>query len=105
MNDVKVGTVAFLKSTEEPAFVLEIKKGAGFQVFPELSGDVATVRRPTSGRDGVRHNVEVFSIEELETLEAKQSRQILEMEELKARFKTDAPLGVSDVQSNLFTTN
>lgn len=102
MNEIKVGTVAFLKSTEEPCFVLKIEEGAPHVTFPDLSKQVATVRRPSQGRDGVRHHVEIFAIEELETLETKQSRQIGEMEELKARFRPDAP---ATNQGQLFLSN
>lgn len=104
MANIKPGQVAFIKSTEEPAFVLEIKEGSSLQKFPGLSGQVVTVRRPAMGRDGVRHLIEFFSIEELETLEDRHNRQVAEMEELKARFtpnENDIPIaGVKQFGSN-----
>lgn len=86
-NEVRAGQQAFLKVTEEPVFVLEIRDGNATQRYPALSGKVACVRRPTAGEDGVRHSVEFFTVEEIETLEQSQTRKLEEMSELKARLK------------------
>lgn len=100
-NDIKAGAVAFLKSTAEPAFVLEIKKGPVHLIYPDMCGMVATVRRPTQGRDGVKHNIEFFILEELETLQEQKNRQVLEMDELKSRFIDASNASPTDV----FATN
>ena len=91
-TEFKAGMVAYLRTTDEPLFILEVKEGSPHQTYPDLSGQTVTVRRPIQGRDGVRHEVQFFTIEELETLAAKQNRQVLEMNELKARFAPDAPI-------------
>lgn len=100
MANIKAGQVALLKATEEPVFILQVlEKG---KTFPELSGSVAIVRRPTQGQNGVFHSLEEFYVEELESLDDKRTRQVSEMEELKARFKTnEAP----SAQGELFSTN
>lgn len=53
---IKAGEVAFIKTTEEPVFVMEI-----------VAEDEVTVRRPVAGQDGIRHELDLFSIAELET--------------------------------------
>lgn len=86
MSDIKPGTIAYHKITEEGVFVLDIREGNPTQKFPLLSGKVAQVRRPVLGEDGIRYEVEYFTIEELETSEVGQKRKLAEMAELKARF-------------------
>lgn len=90
MSKLKIGQTAFLKVTQEPIFLLDIQDGNPTQRFPGLSGKVAVVRRPTVGENGVRHEVEFFTVEEVETLEESQNRNVSEMEEMKARFKNNA---------------
>lgn len=81
---IKVATVAFLKTTEEPVFVLALGKKE--DVNEGLSGDVATVRRPVVGEQGVSHKIEVFYTEELESLEDKRKRNIAEFSSMKAQI-------------------
>jgi hypothetical protein len=57
---IEVNKVAFVKTTDEPVFVMG------------LDGNMAVVRRPISTQEGgVKHLVESFSIEELHTAEGK----------------------------------
>jgi len=96
MANIKAGQTAFIKVTQEPVFVLEIREANSTQKYPGLSGKIAVVRRPTAGEMGVRHEVEFFTVEEVETLEESQNRSVAEMEEMKARFnasKTPEPVG------------
>jgi hypothetical protein len=86
---LKIGTKVFLRTTEEPAFLLDIREGNATQRFPGLSGKVAVVRRPTAGDNGVRHEVEYFAIEEVESEEDARTRQIESMAEMQARFKNN----------------
>lgn len=83
---MKPGTVVFLKSTEEPAFLLDIRKANDMQLYPGLSGSVAVIRRPKLGKEGITHSIEFFTVEEIESVEARQKRQISDMEELKAQY-------------------
>lgn len=74
MENITAGQVAHLKTTGEPCFVLAIVD------------NVASVRRPVDTEHGVVHQVEEFTVAELETLADVQNRKIQEMQELKARF-------------------
>ena len=57
---IVVNKVAFVKTTDEPVFVMG------------LEGNSAVVRRPiNTEHGGVQHLVESFSVEELQTAEAK----------------------------------
>ena len=88
-TSIKAGTIAYLKTTDEPVFCLEItKRPVAAPEYPELSGVFARVRRPIAGENGIAHLVEFFAVEELETAEAGQNRKISEMEELRAKFQT-----------------
>lgn len=60
---IKANEVAYLKTTGEPVFVLEI--------MPEGMVDV---RRPSQGQNGIDHHVETFRNTELETLEEQRSK-------------------------------
>jgi len=97
MSKLKVGP-GFIKITEEPVYVLDIREGMAAQKFPQLSGQVAVVRRPIAGEQGVRHDIDFFTVEEIESVEDNQNRKVSEMSELKARFNAQAeqPVGASD---------
>ena len=58
---IKAGEVAFVKTTEEPVFILKT------WAHPELGQDYADVRRPVAGQDGIRHVEDTFRVEELES--------------------------------------
>lgn len=73
------GTIVFLKTTEEPAVVLQVDPGNG-----EIS-----VRRPVQGRDGIFHYVNTFMPFELETFEEKAKRMTHERKHIK-RFLDEA---------------
>lgn len=94
MANIKAGQVALLRTTEEPVFVLRVDEDK--EECAILSKVLATVRRPIQGEQGVRHSIEQFHIEELETQEDKHTRQISEMEELKARFKPNETFPTQD---------
>lgn len=95
MSNIKAGQQAFLKVTQEPVFVLELREANSTQRYPGLSGKIAVVRRPTAGEMGVRHDIEFFTIEELETVEESRSRTISEMAEMKAQFNAQTSEAVS----------
>lgn len=85
---VTVGEVAYVKTTEEPTFVLSIEvKGPLTEV---------TVRRPVSKDGFVSHLTEGFSLGELESEKAKFMRQLtftkfsLEQRDLFTRSRQDA---------------
>lgn len=72
---IQEGQTAFLQTTGEEVFVLAAYENK--RELPEnsgLSGWVAIVRRPVSGDNGVYHMVEKFTMEELETKEARIQR-------------------------------
>lgn len=85
---IKEKEVAFLKTTGEAVFVLAINDPA-----PKLGDkdlDVA-VRRPISGQNGIRHEVEKFHLAELESFEDQKARFMTEREEMLKKYgpKTD----------------
>lgn len=92
MSKLITGQPVYLKVTEEPCFLLEIREANATQRFEGLSGKVAVVRRPTAGEDGVRHSVEFFTVEEIETLEESQNRKVGELREMEARFKASGQI-------------
>lgn len=63
---VTLGSVAFMKTTEEPVFVLEI----------DSPTNLVTVRRAQQTDGGVKHIVEAFSLFEVESERAKFMRQL-----------------------------
>lgn len=56
---IEVGKVVYVKTTEEPVFVMAI------------DNTIALVRRPLQSDRGVTHVIETFSLQELETKEDK----------------------------------
>lgn len=104
MSDIKAGTVAFMKTTGEPVFVLAItdtphivftgyeldKKGALDYKRPkntEVSPVTVYVRRANhSNEGGTYHGTETYTLQELETQEEQKRRFIAEREELRAHF-------------------
>lgn len=72
---VKVGDVAYLRTTDEPSYVLEV------------NGDNVKVRRPIMTNDGIKHLVEDYVMGELETTEEAHVRKLEEMGALKEIVK------------------
>jgi hypothetical protein len=62
---VEVGKVAYIRTTQEPVFVLAFMERSADNYFPTMF----TVRRPVLTREGMRHLVESFYAEELMTRE------------------------------------
>jgi hypothetical protein len=61
---IEVNKVAFVKTTEEPVFVLGM--------FVDQAGnEIANVRRPVNTKNGVQHISEAFLVTELQTAEDK----------------------------------
>jgi hypothetical protein len=73
---LKENEVAFLKTTGEAIFILSF--------LPE-EGTVA-VRRPVAGQDGLRHVVENFRVQEIESLDDQQARFISERQKVMDKF-------------------
>jgi hypothetical protein len=80
---IKQGDVAYLKTTGEAVYVL---------VYPGGVTDVS-VRRPVMGQNGIHHDVEQFTIGELETRDEVKVRMQQENDELYQRF---APSKIPD---------
>src|ERR1700723_2919870 len=89
--EIKAGEIAYIKITDEPVYVLDIKPLAGFHVYAGiLSGVEATVRRPNVDEHGrIDHRIEKFFVEELETEEDANIRKSGKLEALKAQFKAE----------------
>lgn len=73
---IKAGELARLKASDEQVFVLEL-----------LPDATVLVRRPTGGQDGIRHEVETFSLAELETPSESRARIAAEQMELRNLFQ------------------
>ena len=82
---IKAGELARLKATEESVFVLSLNTTEG----------TATVRRATGGQDGIRHEVEDFTLAELETPSESRARIAAEQMELRNLFQK--PTGSASV--------
>jgi hypothetical protein len=91
MAEIKPGTIAYIKITDEPIFVLDIKPLSGLHVMAGvLSGVEATVRRPNVDEHGsINHKIEKFFVDELETEEDAELRKTQKLEVLKAQFKAE----------------
>lgn len=103
MSDIKAGTVAFVKITGEPTFVLSIVERASSHytgeyekkegrddferpIYQVVSGPTAICRTASIGNSGTHYNVKSFTLPELETIEEQKKRFIAEREELRAHF-------------------
>lgn len=77
-NSIKAGSVAYLRTSDEPVYVMEIKE------------DAARVRRPINTTEGVKHIEDTFFLSELHTAkdriteEAKLSAYNYEIRETEA---------------------
>jgi hypothetical protein len=98
MAEVKSGQIAYVKITDEPVYVLDIKPLSGFHVLAGvLSGVEATVRRPNVDEHGrITHAVEKFFVEELETEEDAELRKAGKLEALKATFRAERAAAMPD---------
>lgn len=76
---IKRGDVAYIKTTGEAVFVLEIYEG---------EGSLVDVRRPVMGQNGISHSVDSFRLEELETFDQQRKRFLQEREDLFGTKKT-----------------
>lgn len=66
MSNIKEGEVAYLKTTQEPCFVVRV----------DGDSPLVLVRRPVGGENtGVRHELNLFFANELESREELQNRQ------------------------------
>jgi hypothetical protein len=72
---VKVGEVAFIKTTGEEAFVLNCVATG------DKLGAMYDVRRPVGGQNGIVHLTERFYEAELESREERKKREASEREE------------------------
>ena len=79
-DQIKVGDVAYLKSTSEPVMVLGSGLGALITKDGEESFNYFLVRRPVNTRDGITHVEERFRIFELETYKEKVDREVAELQ-------------------------
>jgi hypothetical protein len=75
---IKSREVAYLKTTQEPVFVLEIV------------GEVVTVRRPVQSRDGIGHVVNTFALDELESQKESATRRVAEQKMLFGLSTSDS---------------
>jgi hypothetical protein len=79
------GQVMYLKTTGEPVFVLEhVNREVNDKAVP---GDWVSVRRPVQTENsGIRHQVEKFRVDELETKEEQKAQFMAEREEIVKKY-------------------
>jgi len=88
--DIKVGQVAYIKTTGQAVFVLSLEEVVGYNRYSELSGWQAQVRRPTIDDKGfIAYVISSFCVEELESLEAKNKEQVKKLAAMKAELGID----------------
>ena len=100
MSKLVPGTVAILKTSEEPCFILAINPGQGDPEYADLSGTTVTVRRPVASEStGIQHVISVFYAEELESQEDRNERAYNEMMSIRGKFKGGQIVEVKDPSS------
>jgi hypothetical protein len=62
--NVEIGKIAFVKTSDEPVFVMNIDTDKN-------NNQIATVRRPIQTENGVVHSVDQFFLNELQTAQEK----------------------------------
>ena len=90
---IKVGETAFLKTTGEVCFVIEIHPcaregwyGGGYTLGEAFSAEEAEVRIPIlESGGGITHALKTFLVEELETAQEKFDRELQQFTELQKR--------------------
>jgi hypothetical protein len=85
---IKQGEVAFLKTTGEAVFVLDLPQ----------AGEV-TVRRPNPSQNGLFHMVEKFTCAELQTLDEQRAQFAAENSKLMEKYGPKVE-GLPSVDSN-----
>lgn len=98
---IEVGQLAYVKTTEEPVFVMKIESippdtpeekyiydRSRDIDYSRFSNTTVMVRRPKLTDQGIVHIFEQFLIEELESRQDKEQRVFNEMEGIKAQFNT-----------------
>ena len=65
---IEAGQVVYIKTTQEPVFVLKLELNDGKQE--------AWVRRPVQGQFGIDHRQEKFTLVELETDDERDAREL-----------------------------
>lgn len=97
---IEPGKVAYVKTTQEPVFVVSTYRAESdaslTEPVPELSNQIARVRRPLLGRDGVKHEFAEFFVEELESEEDNAQRRINERVKEASALRAQFGLGGDD---------
>ena len=95
MSEIKVGEVVTIKTTGEQVFVLSIDE-VGTEPTGVLSGTTAEVRVPVLTREGIKHVIETFLVEELESEEARLEREANMHANMAKQFETLQPQVAAD---------
>lgn len=101
MKELKAGSIATLRTTGEPLFILEVRSEQSS--FPGLSGKMVTVRRPITTENGLQHEVTSFHIEEVEDTEAAKERAVSEYLQFQAQAKANEAQVESVTKSSAVT--
>ena len=102
MSEIKPGMVVYVKTTEEPVYVIAVTKESRYHghlladelaQFDAVKEQIAIVRRPIAGEDGIQHRMQEFFVSELETDTARKDRAYGEMMGLRDRMRGGAKPG------------
>ena len=99
---IRVGEVAFLKTTGEPVFVLDIiKDGEGYHpTAPKLGGQLAMVRYAMVAKDAINHTIKYFYVEELESFDEVQEKRLARQGNVENLFKEPEGDGMPDIMNS-----
>ena len=80
---IKEGEVAFVRTTGEAVYVLKISDPSPKLGDKELT---VSVRRPVAGQDGVRHVIDGFFLNELESPEEARAKFMAERQQIVDKY-------------------
>lgn len=89
---IKAKTVAYIRTSEEPVFVISITDTGG-------GVKMANVRRAVMSDSGIYHEEGEFYVEELQTKEEREQELLKDTEKLFGQFRSGN--GTTDVQTTL----
>lgn len=93
-KSIHPGTLAFVKTSGEQCFVLDVSEaaneGVGAVSHKNFSGKEAFVRIPVLTEEGIAHVTKYFLVEELETAGEKTRREFAELMEAADSDKSNA---------------
>lgn len=110
MSEIKPGMVVYVKTTEEPVYVVAVTKEPRYHghlladelaQFDAVKEQIAIVRRPLASDEGIRHQMDEFFVSELESDDARKERAMNEMMGMRNKLKALGGNGKAEQQGTL----